>query len=88
MNFKPGMKLEGQKNRLCISGKLYKRKNRRFQGFASVIKGRKKADTVTALIVPGSKMVENRYMQKNLTSCSGKPVSKYGSPMLFMPCHE
>ena len=37
-----------------------------FRAFAQIIKGRKKAVNITALIVPGSKMVENQMVAEGL----------------------
>ncbi len=66
MNFSPGMKLEGHKIDYVFLGSCTNGRIEDFRAFASVIKGRKKADTVTALIVPGSKMVEKQIYAEKL----------------------
>lgn len=66
MDFRPGMKLEGHKIDYVFLGSCTNGRIEDFRAFASVIKGRKKAESVTALIVPGSKMVEKQIYAEKL----------------------
>ncbi len=66
MGFKPGMKLLGQKIDYVFIGSCTNGRIEDFRAFAQVIKGRKKADNVTALIVPGSKRVEEQMVAEGL----------------------
>lgn len=67
MGFKPGMKLLGQPIDYVFIGSCTNGRIEDFRAFASIIKGRKKADSVTALIVPGSKKVEVQMAEEGLT---------------------
>ena len=66
MGFKPGMKLEGHKIDYVFLGSCTNGRIEDFRAFASVIKGRRKAQEVTALIVPGSKRVEKQIYDEGL----------------------
>ena len=60
MGFKPGMKLLGHPIDYVFIGSCTNGRIEDFRAFAQIIKGRKKAESVTALIVPGSKKVEEQ----------------------------
>jgi 3-isopropylmalate/(R)-2-methylmalate dehydratase large subunit len=66
MGFKPGMKLLGQPVDYVFIGSCTNGRIEDFRAFASVIRGRKKADNITALIVPGSKKVERQMAEEGL----------------------
>jgi len=67
MGLKPGMKLLGHPIDYVFIGSCTNGRIEDFRAFAKIIKGRKKADTVTALIVPGSKKVEEQMASEGLT---------------------
>ena len=54
MQFEPGQKLEGTPVDYCFLGACTNGRIEDFRAFASVVKGKKKADNVVAWIVPGS----------------------------------
>jgi 3-isopropylmalate/(R)-2-methylmalate dehydratase large subunit len=58
MGFKPGKKLLGHPIDYVFIGSCTNGRIEDFRAFAQIIKGRRKANNVTALIVPGSKKVE------------------------------
>jgi 3-isopropylmalate/(R)-2-methylmalate dehydratase large subunit len=66
MGFKPGMKLLGHPIDFVFIGSCTNGRIEDFRAFAEIIKGRKKASTVTALIVPGSKTVEAQMISEGL----------------------
>ncbi|MCU0377175.1 MAG: 3-isopropylmalate dehydratase large subunit [Bacteroidales bacterium] len=66
MGFRPGMKLEGHPVDYVFLGSCTNGRIEDFRAFASVVKGRKKADNVTALLVPGSKLVEEQVKKEGL----------------------
>ena len=67
MGFKPGMKLLGHPVDFVFLGSCTNGRIEDFRAFAQVIKGRKKAENITALIVPGSKKVEEQMAAEGLT---------------------
>jgi 3-isopropylmalate/(R)-2-methylmalate dehydratase large subunit len=67
MGFKPGMKLLGHPIDYVFIGSCTNGRIEDFRAFAQIIKGRKKAAGVTALIVPGSKKVEQQMIEEGLT---------------------
>jgi len=67
MGFKPGMKLLGHPIDYVFIGSCTNGRIEDFRAFARIIKGRKKAEGVTALIVPGSKKVEEQMAVEGLT---------------------
>jgi 3-isopropylmalate/(R)-2-methylmalate dehydratase large subunit len=67
MGFKPGMKLLGHPVDYVFLGSCTNGRIEDFRAFAQVIKGRKKADNITALIVPGSQKVEEQMAAEGLT---------------------
>lgn len=66
MGFKPGMKLLGHPIDYVFIGSCTNGRIEDFRAFAQIIKGRKKAINVTALIVPGSKRVEDQMISEGL----------------------
>jgi 3-isopropylmalate/(R)-2-methylmalate dehydratase large subunit len=66
MGFKPGMKLLGHPVDYVFIGSCTNGRIEDFRAFAQIIKGRKKADNITALIVPGSKKVEQQMIAEGL----------------------
>src|SRR5664280_1265592 len=66
MGFKPGMKLLGHPVDFVFLGSCTNGRIEDFRAFAQVIKGRKKAENITALIVPGSKKVEEQMVAEGL----------------------
>jgi 3-isopropylmalate/(R)-2-methylmalate dehydratase large subunit len=66
MGLQPGAKLEGQKIDYVFLGSCTNGRIEDFRDFASLVKGRKKADGVTALLVPGSKLVEEQIRNEGL----------------------
>ena len=67
MGFEPGMKLLGHPIDYVFIGSCTNGRIEDFRAFARIIKGRKKAEGVTALIVPGSKKVEEQMAVEGLT---------------------
>ena len=67
MGLKPGMKLLGHPIDYVFIGSCTNGRIEDFRAFAKVIKGRKKASGVVALIVPGSKKVEEQMRTEGLT---------------------
>ena len=77
MGFKPGMKLLGHPIDYVFIGSCTNGRIEDFRAFAQIIKGRKKADNVTALIVPWfKKRLKNRCLQKVLSKYIRMPVLK------------
>jgi 3-isopropylmalate/(R)-2-methylmalate dehydratase large subunit len=66
MGFKPGMKLLGHPVDYIFIGSCTNGRIEDFRAFAQIIKGRKKSDNITALIVPGSKKVEQQMAAEGL----------------------
>ncbi len=66
MGLKPGMKLLGHPVNYVFIGSCTNGRIEDFRAFARVIKGRKKAPGIEALIVPGSKRVEAQMIEEGL----------------------
>jgi 3-isopropylmalate/(R)-2-methylmalate dehydratase large subunit len=66
MGLKPGMKLLGHPVDYVFIGSCTNGRIEDFRAFAKIIKGRKKAANVEALIVPGSKKVEEQMAAEGL----------------------
>jgi len=66
MGFKPGMKLLGHTVDYVFIGSCTNGRIEDFRAFAQIIRGRKKAENITALIVPGSKKVEDQMVKEGL----------------------
>ncbi|HEX2967947.1 MAG TPA: 3-isopropylmalate dehydratase large subunit [Bacteroidales bacterium] len=67
MGFKPGEKLLGHPIDYVFIGSCTNGRIEDFRAFASLIKGRKKSGKVVALIVPGSRRVEEQMASEGLT---------------------
>jgi 3-isopropylmalate/(R)-2-methylmalate dehydratase large subunit len=66
MGFKPGDKLAGHSIDYVFVGSCTNGRIEDFRAFAQLVKGRKKASNVTALLVPGSKLVEEQIIKEGL----------------------
>jgi 3-isopropylmalate/(R)-2-methylmalate dehydratase large subunit len=66
MGFKPGMKLAGHKIDYVFLGSCTNGRIEDFRAFTALVKGRKKAEGVNVLLVPGSKMVEEQIIKEGL----------------------
>ncbi len=66
MGFKPGQQLLGTKVDYVFLGACTNGRIEDFRAFASVVKGRKKADGVTAWLVPGSWAVDRQIREEHL----------------------
>jgi 3-isopropylmalate/(R)-2-methylmalate dehydratase large subunit len=66
MGFNPGEKLLGHPIDYVFIGSCTNGRIEDFRAFADVIKGKKKAPSVTALIVPGSRRVEEQMVSEGL----------------------
>ena len=66
MQFKPGQKLEGTPVDYCFLGACTNGRIEDFRAFASVVKGKKKADNVVAWLVPGSWVVRNQIVAEGI----------------------
>lgn len=67
MNFTPGEKITGRKVDYVFMGSCTNGRIEDLRLFASYVKGRRKAEGVTAWIVPGSKMVERQAEEEGIT---------------------
>ena len=68
MGLKPGMKILGQPVDYVFLGSCTNGRIEDIRAFAQLVKGKKKASNVTALIVPGSKRVEQQAINEGLES--------------------
>ena len=66
MQFEPGQKLEGTPVDYCFLGACTNGRIEDFRAFASVVKGKKKADNVVAWIVPGSWLVRQQIIDEGI----------------------
>lgn len=66
MGFKPGEKIEGKAIDYVFLGSCTNGRIEDFRAFANFVKGKKKADNVTAWLVPGSWMVEKQIREEGL----------------------
>ncbi len=66
MQFQPGQKLEGTPVDYCFLGACTNGRIEDFRAFASVVKGRKKADNVVAWLVPGSWLVRQQIIDEGI----------------------
>jgi len=66
MGFKPGEKIKGKKVDYVFVGSCTNGRIEDFRLFAGFVKGKKKADSVIAWIVPGSKKVEQQIREEGL----------------------
>ncbi len=68
MGFAPGMKLTGHPVDYIFVGSCTNGRIEDLRDFAGIVRGRKKAPGITALIVPGSKMVEQQAINEGLAN--------------------
>jgi len=68
MGFKPGMKILGHPVDYIFLGSCTNGRIEDLRAFARIVQGREKASNVTALIVPGSKRVEQQAIKEGLTT--------------------
>jgi 3-isopropylmalate/(R)-2-methylmalate dehydratase large subunit len=68
MGFVPGMKMLGHPVDYVFLGSCTNGRIEDLRAFAHMVKGRKKAPNITALIVPGSKMVEKQAIDEGLVN--------------------
>ncbi|MBQ5840184.1 MAG: 3-isopropylmalate dehydratase large subunit [Bacteroidaceae bacterium] len=66
MQFHPGQKLEGTPVDYCFLGACTNGRIEDFRAFASVVKGKKKADNVVAWLVPGSWLVRQQIIDEGI----------------------
>ncbi|WP_027450001.1 3-isopropylmalate dehydratase large subunit [Xylanibacter brevis] len=66
MGFKPGEKLLGKKVDYIFLGACTNGRIEDFRAFASIVKGRKKADGIIAWLVPGSWLVDQQIREEGL----------------------
>lgn len=66
MSFKPGAKMAGRPVDYVFLGSCTNGRIEDFRAFTGLVKGRKKASNITAIIVPGSKLVEEQIVKEGL----------------------
>ncbi len=66
MQFKPGQKLEGTPVDYVFLGACTNGRIEDFRAFASIVKGKKKADNVVAWLVPGSWLVRQQIIDEGI----------------------
>ncbi len=66
MQFQPGEKLEGHPVDYCFLGACTNGRIEDFRAFASIVKGKKKADSVVAWLVPGSWLVRKQIIDEGI----------------------
>ncbi len=66
LGFKPGLKILGHPVDYVFLGSCTNGRIEDIRAFAQIVKGRKKAENITALIVPGSKKVEDQVINEGL----------------------
>ena len=66
MGFKPGEQISGHTVDYVFLGSCTNGRIEDFRAFASIVKGRQKAPGITALLVPGSKKVEEQVKKEGL----------------------
>ena len=66
MGFKPGEKLAGHKVDYVFLGACTNGRIEDFRAFSSIVKGKKKADNITAWLVPGSWLVDKQIREEGL----------------------
>ena len=80
MGFVPGMKLLGQSVDYVFLGSCTNGRIEDLRAFAQMVKGRKKASNITAMIVPGSKDVEKQAIDEGLDRILEKAGFKLRQP--------
>ena len=66
MQFEPGQVLEGTPVDYCFLGACTNGRIEDFRAFASIVKGRRKADSVVAWLVPGSWLVRDQIIAEGI----------------------
>jgi 3-isopropylmalate/(R)-2-methylmalate dehydratase large subunit len=66
MGFEPGTKMAGRLVDYVFLGSCTNGRIEDFRAFAGLVRGRKKASNITAIIVPGSKLVEEQVIKEGL----------------------
>ncbi len=66
MGFKPGEKMEGKKVDYVFVGSCTNGRIEDLRAFANAVKGKRKADNITAWIVPGSRQVEKQAIEEGI----------------------
>jgi 3-isopropylmalate/(R)-2-methylmalate dehydratase large subunit len=66
MGFKPGEKIAGHPVDYVFLGSCTNGRREDFRAFVALVKGKKKAPNITALLVPGSKRVEEQVIKEGL----------------------
>ena len=82
MQFEPGQKLEGVPVDYCFLGACTNGRIEDFRAFASVVKGKKKADSVVAWLVPASWLVR----QQNIDEGIDKILEEAGFELRLPSC--
>ncbi len=72
MGFEPGMKMAGHPVDYVFLGSCTNGRIEDLRAFAGIVKDRQKAPGITALIVPGSKMVEQKAIKEGLVDILNK----------------
>ena len=72
MGFRPGMSLKGHPVDYVFLGSCTNGRIEDLRAFAGLVKGRLKAPGITALIVPGSKKVEQQAIEEGLDRILGE----------------
>ena len=72
MGFRPGMSLKGHPVDYVFLGSCTNGRIEDLRAFAGLVKGRQKAPGITALIVPGSKKVEQQAIEEGLDKILGE----------------
>ncbi len=80
MGFNPSEPMAGKKIDYVFVGSCTNGRIEDFREFADLVKGRKKADNVTAWIVPGSKLVEKQAQEEGLVKILGESGFEFRQP--------
>ena len=83
MGFHEGDQMKGKKIDYVFIGSCTNGRIEDFRAFASIIKGRKKADNVTAWIVPGSHIVEQQIKDEGILDILNRSRLRITSTRLF-----
>lgn len=79
MGFKPGQKLEGHPVDYVFLGSCTNGRIEDFRTFANYVKGKRRADNITAWLVPGSWQVRRQIEAEGSTGSWRRPVSSCDS---------
>ena len=82
MQFQPGQKLEGHPVDYVFLGACTNGRIEDFRAFASVVKGRKKAEGIVAWLVPGSWLVRQQIVEEGI----GKILEEAGFELRLPSC--